>query len=67
MAFADYHLCHNCGRKAFYDANIRDPHYIATYDPSVKCEPIGIVVLCGDCNKTHKIVIQPRASTEPKP
>jgi len=64
MAAADYHLCDLCGAKAFYDANIGDPYYVATYAPSADAEPIGIAVLCWQCNKTHEAVIRPR---EPAP
>lgn len=59
MALADYHLCHLCGAKAFYDANISDPRYVATYDET-EGDPIGIAVLCWQCNKTHEVVIRPR-------
>ena len=61
MALIDYALCNVCGGKAFYDANISDPRYCATYDPTEDFEPIGIAVLCPECNKTHKAIIVPRA------
>ena len=57
MALADYKLCDLCGAKAFYDECISDPHYLATYDETESCDPIGIAVLCSECNKTHKAVI----------
>ena len=60
MAMADYRLCDLCGAKAFYDADITDSGYVATYDPSEGDEPIGIAVLCWQCNKTHEAVIRPR-------
>jgi hypothetical protein len=60
MAYADYHLCDLCEGKAFYDANINDRRYVATYDPSETCDPIGVAVLCAECNKTHEAVIRPR-------
>jgi hypothetical protein len=60
MASSDYHLCHVCDRKAFYDADIRDSHYVATYDPSQPYKPIGIVVLCANCNEQYDILIQPK-------
>lgn len=66
MAIADYRLCDVCGCKAFYDAQISDPGYVATYDPSEDAEPIGIAVLCWSCNKTHEAVIRPRAALEGK-
>lgn len=61
MAIGDYALCHICQGKAFYDANISDPRYCATWDPSEDCDPIGISVLCPECNKTHQTIIIPRA------
>jgi hypothetical protein len=71
MAASDYHLCAVCGGKAFYDANIEDSRYIASYDPTIKnswdnspVEPIGIAVLCSDCNKTHEVFVRLRAVTE---
>jgi hypothetical protein len=64
MASSDYALCNNCGRKAFYDAVIDDPHYVATYNPRVAKEwkPVGFAVLCEFCNETHEIVIRQRAA-----
>ena len=59
MAAADYHLCHLCGRKAFYDADVSDDRYLAVFMPDI-AEPIGIAVLCVDCNKTHEAVFRPR-------
>lgn len=64
MAMADYRLCDVCGGKAFYDADIRDSHYCATWDPSEDAEPIGLAVLCSDCNKTHEAVVRPREAAE---
>lgn len=64
MALADYALCHNCQSKAFYDANISDPGYCATWDPSEEHPPIGIAVLCTNCAKTHVAVILPRHSED---
>ena len=61
MAMCDYALCDVCGGKAFYDANISDSRYCATWDPTEDAEPIGIAVLCSECNKTHKALIVPRA------
>lgn len=62
MAMADYCKCALCGAKAFYDANISDTRYVATYDPEMAKEqpPIGLAVLCPDCNLTHEAVIRPR-------
>ena len=66
MASADYQLCDVCDRKAFYDADISDPHYVATYDPLSNFEPIGIAVLCSECNKTHEVLVQPRDALLPE-
>ena len=60
MAMADYALCHLCQGKAFYDANISDPRYCATWDPSEDCDPTGIAVLCPECNQSHEAIIRPR-------
>ena len=68
MAAADYHLCAVCGGKAFYDANIDDPHYVATYAPQAvegvyfRDKPIGIEVLCWQCNKTHEVIVRKRGA-----
>ena len=61
MAIADYHLCAVCEGKAFYDANISDPHYVATWDPSEDAEPIGIKVLCYECAKTYEVFVQEKS------
>ena len=60
MAMSDYKLCDVCGGKAFYDANILDDRYVATWDPSETADPIGIAVLCPECNKTHVALVAPR-------
>jgi hypothetical protein len=60
MAMCDYRLCDVCGGKAFYDVDIRDTRYIATYDPSEGVDPVGLAVLCSECNKTHKAIVVPR-------
>lgn len=67
MASCDYKSCDLCGCKAFYDANVSDPRYVATWDPqeAKRYAPIGIMVLCHECNLTHEVVIVPRA-TPPK-
>lgn len=64
MAMCDYKLCDLCGRKAFYDADIRDAHYVATYDSSEAEKPVGIAVLCADCNLTHEAIIRPRCAPD---
>lgn len=64
MALADYHLCAVCEGKAFYDANVTDPGYCATYDTDEDCDPIGIKVLCSGCAKSHEIVVRPIGERE---
>jgi len=59
MAICDYALCHKCQGKAFYDANISDPGYCATWDPSEEADPIGIAVLCAECAKSYEVMIVP--------
>lgn len=62
MASIDYKLCDLCGFKAFYDANIEDQRYRASWGAkdSVDVAPIGIAVLCPNCNATHECVIRKR-------
>lgn len=60
MALCDYKLCDICGEEAFYDECISDPHYVATWDSTEDCEPIGIAVLCAECNKTHETIVRRR-------
>jgi hypothetical protein len=73
MAFSDYHTCDQCGeRKTFYDAHM-DPLWINDqwrYDYSasgidgVPAYPgFRLYALCHECEKTHEIVIQPKAPT----
>jgi hypothetical protein len=64
MALGDYHLCAVCEGKAFYDANISDPHYVATYDPTETAEPIGIKALCYNCAKTYEVVVRLKDNEE---
>ena len=64
MAMADYKQCDLCGGKAFYDADIRDSRYIATYDPTEELSAIGLAVLCSDCNVTHEAIIRPRQGAD---
>lgn len=59
MALCDYARCDVCDGKAFYDANITDSRYCAAYDPTEDAEPIGIAVLCSECNKKYKAIIVP--------
>ena len=68
MAMSDYALCDICGNKAFYDANITDSSYVATYDSeeAKETDPVGIVVLCSKCNKTHTITISKNIVSEGK-
>ncbi len=53
MAYCDYQHCKLCDTKAFYDADI-DWDYQNT-DPDN-----GVVTLCKNCLKTHKIVVVAR-------
>jgi hypothetical protein len=49
MAYCDYMHCAICDCKVHYDASV-------DYDDYKRgCKP---VVLCKDCMKTHKIVVQ---------
>lgn len=64
MAMCDYKACDQCGAKAFYDANVTDNRYCATWDPSEDAEPIGISVLCSECNKHFETCIRPRSESE---
>lgn len=65
MAAADYYLCDVCGAKTFYDANLNyewcGPE--ANFNPETNhmwpCGDVGfMVVLCKDCAKSHRVVIQ---------
>lgn len=58
MAMADYKLCDRCGNKAFYDANVHDPHYVAMYEPDENVEPCAVAALCSECAKTHHLEIE---------
>ena len=60
MAASDYRLCDICEKTAFYDADIDDPHYLASFSPKEGEPSVGIAVLCSECNKTHVCVIIPR-------
>ena len=64
MAAADYRLCDVCGGKAFYDANLNNdfdaPAEEHIRDSNYKLDYLGDwAVLCRDCAKTHKCVIEP--------
>ena len=68
MAMADYRLCDICGSKAFYDANLNYefgnrqhpiPEDEKVRDSSHKLDYLGDwAVLCRDCAKTHRCVIE---------
>ena len=61
MAWADYKICDHCGNaKVFYDANIEDERYQETWGEPSDYDPIGLKAICGECNKTHEVVIVPR-------
>lgn len=58
MAWSDYKICDCCGNaKVFYDANIQDARYQATWGEPSDYDPIGLKAICGECNKTHEVVI----------
>ncbi len=58
MAWSDYKICDLCGdAKVFYDANILDERYCATWGEPSDYDPIGLKAICGECNKTHEVVI----------
>ncbi len=68
MAWSDYKICDHCGNaKVFYDANIEDERYQATWGEPSDYDPIGLKAICGDCNKTHEVVIVPRAAPTQEP
>ncbi len=74
MASADYRTCDMCGGKAFYDANLSydfpDEGEEATRQVGKICgnhklDYVGDwAVLCTDCSKTHRCVIEPIDGTE---
>lgn len=68
MAFSDYHPCDNCGdRKTFYDANMSmefvEGEWRYDYAKGGTDYPVylgyRVYALCHECEKTHRIVIQP--------
>ena len=62
MAGADYRSCDVCGTKTFYDARLD-----YNYD---EFPPIGLPrlgdwkVICIECAKTHKVVVQKKPRKE---
>lgn len=54
MAMADYMLCAVCFVKAYYDSGV-------DYGNA------EVAALCGDCAKTHKIMISKRTSPPATP
>lgn len=68
MAWSDYKICDHCGNaKVFYDANIADERYQATWGEPSNYDPIGLKAICGACNKTHEVVIVQRAAPTQEP
>ena len=63
MAAADYYLCDVCLDKAFYDADIQDPRYIASWNARYgvrsgeDVDPIAIKALCSECKKKYDIIV----------
>ena len=74
MAAADYRLCDVCGCKAFYDANLNyeqgsdvagSVRNGGQMNENTELDCLGDwVVLCTDCAKTHKCVIEPIESAK---
>ncbi len=65
MAWNDYKICDLCqSAKVFYDANIEDERYQATWGKKSNYAAIGLKAICGECNQTHEVVIVPRATQE---
>jgi len=65
MAWCDYKICDCCGdAKVFYDANIQDERYRQTHGEPSEYDPIGLKAICGNCNKTHEVVIVARAKID---
>jgi len=73
MAVADYRLCDLCGNKAFYDSDL-DYNFPTPKNPINKEDcVVGTYytlqhlgdwkVLCNNCSKTHKCVIEKREET----
>lgn len=68
MAYIDYRLCDNCGKKAFYDADLN--YQFEQGERTLKCGEVkehhhlencgDWAVLCKECAKTHKTVIVER-------
>jgi hypothetical protein len=68
MAMADYRLCDKCGHNAFYDSNLNyefgDRQHPIPEDEKIrdsdwKLDYLGDwAVLCRDCAKTHRCVIE---------
>lgn len=57
MAGADYYSCDGCGRRTFYDAGIAESYP----------DRVGqMIVICPDCAKTMKVVLQKKTKNERK-
>lgn len=70
MAFFDYHACDHCGgARTFYDANLYpewvEDHWRYGWSPGGDGYPAfpgyRVYSLCHECEKTHEIIIRPRA------
>lgn len=73
MAFCDYHPCDCCGeRKTFYDADMDYGHspdgtlLYGGYEHEGVYIGYRAYALCHECEKTHQIVIEPRATLNPE-
>jgi hypothetical protein len=68
MALADYRTCDVCGAKAFYDASLNYDLPDAAYEVPLEEQVKGFgyrldhlgdwAVICLECAKTHKCIIQ---------
>lgn len=61
MALSDYYLCDVCSSKAFYDARLSyDFDEPVSYGCGSKLGYAGdMAVICDECSKTHRVVIEP--------
>ena len=62
MAYVDYHHCVVCDGKAFYDANIEDPHYVSSWDKNAR--EFGyteVRAICRNCTDKYQLVLRERS------
>lgn len=58
MAGCDYRSCDICGCKAFYDAEVE--YDFEEYPDTGLWNTGDWAVICRECSKTHKVIIQKR-------